>query len=121
MMHIHLEGVYKYFSGFSGARSVYMNTSPAPKKCVKILLRRRKGVHAGEVFLYNFIYLSDTSPAPENSGKYLYRSTPFRRRRSICIQLPSAGEAGEIFIYTAFGGIVRISVCSSSSSSWGRP
>ena len=92
---------------------MYINTSPAPdnciyistslalEKCVKILLWRRKGVckyflgfsGAGEVYL-------NTSPAPE---KYFYICTyliPLRRRRSqesICIHLSGAGE---VFIYT---------------------
>ena len=26
-------GVYKYFSGLSGAKYVYISTSPAPEKC----------------------------------------------------------------------------------------
>jgi len=80
---------------------VYINTSPAPKKCAKILfrlLRRRRNVSkylsgAGEVFLY--IYLSDTFPAPEKPGKYL--KTPFRRRRSIYTHFSGAGE---VLIYT---------------------
>jgi len=45
-------GVYKYFSG---AKEVYIDTSPAPKKCVKILLRN------GMVY----INTSLASPAPE--------------------------------------------------------
>src|SRR6218665_4137811 len=53
-----------------------MNTSPAPERCFQILprlIRRRRSVFeyfsgAGEVFVY--IYLSDTSPAPEKPGKY---------------------------------------------------
>jgi len=48
---------------------------------------------AGEVFLY--IYLSDTSPAPEKPVKYL--KTPFRRRRSIYTHFSGTGE---VFIYT---------------------
>jgi len=52
---------------------VYLNTSPA---------------------LY-YIYLPDTSPAPEKPGKYL--KTPFRRRRSIYTNFSGAGE---VLIYT---------------------
>jgi len=39
-------GVYEYFSGFSGARKVYINTSPEPGRSFEILpkpLRRRRG------------------------------------------------------------------------------
>ena len=37
-----LTGVYKYFSS---AKEVYINTSRALEKCVKILLRRRNDVY----------------------------------------------------------------------------
>ena len=83
-----ISGAYKYFSGFSGAKEVYINTSPAPEKCVKILLRRRNDVYkyflgfpgagAGEMFSY--IYLSNTSPAPD---KYFYTLSQGKRPRSI--------------------------------------
>ena len=46
---------------------------------------------AGEVFLY--IYLSDTSRAPEKPEKpEKYLKTPLRRRRSIYTQFSGAGE-----------------------------
>src|SRR6218665_1628733 len=83
--------VFKYFLGFSGLEEVYLNTSTAPEK-------------------YFYIYLSDTSPAPEKHGKYIY--APFRRRRSIYIHLSGAGEAGEVFIYTGLTSsflIVKVS------------
>jgi len=48
---------------------------------------------SGKVFLYT--YLSDTSPAPDKPGKFLY--TPFWRKRSIYAHLSGAGE---VFIYT---------------------
>src|SRR6218665_528509 len=72
-----------------GAKEVYTNTSPAPEKRAKILLRRQNGVYKyfrrslseyfscpGEVFLYMYLY--DTSQAPEKPRKYLY--TSFRLR-----------------------------------------
>src|SRR6218665_198038 len=116
-------GVYKYFSGFSGARLVYykhfsgagkvcINTSPAQEMRFQILprlLRRQRSVFkyfpgAAEVFLY--IYSSDISPAPEKPGKCLktpilkrrrsiYAHLLFRRRRSAYLHLFGAGEAGE--------------------------
>src|SRR6218665_4193590 len=99
-----ISGAYKYFSGFSGAKEVYINTSPAPEKCVKILFRRRNRVYkyflglsgAGEVFIYT--HLSDTSPAPEKPGRSLGLYIPFRRRRSIFTHFSGAGE---VFIYTS--------------------
>jgi len=85
--------VYKYFSG---ARLVYISTSPAPEKyqiskSIEILLRRRKSVFkyfsgAGEAWE---VFKNTFSP-PE---KYLY--TLFRRRRSAYIHLSDAGEVGE--------------------------
>jgi len=39
---------------------------------------------------YIYIYLSDTSPAPEKPGTYL--KTPFRRRRSIYTHFSGTGE-----------------------------
>src|SRR6218665_1684109 len=62
------KAVFKYFPDFSGAGEVYLDNSPAPEK----------------YFLY------DTSPAPEEPGKYL--KTPFRRRRSIYTHFSGAGE-----------------------------
>ena len=50
---------------------MYLNTSTALEK-------------------YLYIYLSDTSQAPEKPGKYLY--TSFRGRRSVYIHLSGAGE-----------------------------
>src|SRR6218665_3143452 len=44
-----ITGAYKYLSGFSGAKEVYINTYPTPEKRVKILLRRWNGVY--EYFL----------------------------------------------------------------------
>jgi len=42
--------------------SIYINTSSAPERCLKLLLRRRKGVckyfatnGAGEVFIYTYL------------------------------------------------------------------
>src|SRR6218665_254133 len=77
-------GVYKYFSGFSGARLVYykhfsgagkvcINTSPAQEMRFQILPRLSG---AREVYL-------NTSPTPQ---KYFYIYThliPLRRRRSL--------------------------------------
>src|SRR6218665_3695009 len=69
--------IFIYFSGFSGAGEVYLNTSPAPKKyfyiytCTYLIpLQRRRSLGsikkhlsgAGELVIYTF-------PAPE---KYLY-------------------------------------------------
>src|SRR6218665_1655151 len=48
---------------------------------------------AGKVFLY--IYLSDTSPAPEKPGKYLKK--PFRHLRGIYTHFSGAGK---VLIYT---------------------
>src|SRR6218665_3919967 len=61
--------VYKCVSGFSGARKLCINTSPAQERCFQILprlLRRQRGISI-------YIYLSDTSPAPDMPGKYLYK------------------------------------------------
>ena len=48
-------GVYKYFSGFSGAREVYISTSPAPESVYKYFSGARK----------MFLDISQASPAPE--------------------------------------------------------
>ena len=65
---------YAWSLCFSGTGEVYLNTSPA---------------------LSIYIYLSDTSPAPEKPGKYL--KTPFRPRRSIYTHFSGARE---VIIYT---------------------
>ena len=57
---------------------MYLNTSPALEK-----------------YFYYYIYISNTSPAPDKAGKYL--KTPFRRRRSIYTHFSGAGE---VLIYT---------------------
>jgi len=88
--------VHKYFSGAVKMFSNTSQASPAPKRYqisiglyIEILLRRRRSIKY-------------TSPAPNEPGKYL--KTPFRRRRSAYIHLSGAGEAGEageVFMYTA--------------------
>ena len=63
---------------FSGAGKVHINAPPAPERYFYIflrLLRRRRSVFkyfsgAEEVFLYIYMYLPDTSTAPEKPGKY---------------------------------------------------
>jgi len=65
---------------------VCINTSPAPERCVQILprlLRRRRSISI-------YIYLSDTSQAPEKPGKYL--KTPYLA--------PERQEMPEKYLYT---------------------
>ena len=77
-----------------------INIYPAPERCFSILPRL---LRRGEVYLntspapdkYFYIYLPDTSPAPEKPWKYL--KTPLRRRRSIYTHFSGAGE---VLIYT---------------------
>jgi len=68
----------------------------------RLLLRRRSVFKyfssAGEVFLYIYLHVSDTSSAPEKPGKYF--KTPFRRQRSIYTHFSGAGEV-LIYIYLA--------------------
>src|SRR6218665_2864502 len=83
----------KYFLGLSGAGEVYLNTSTSPEKYLYIYIHLHVSDsprEAWKVFIYTF-------PAPE---KYLY--TLLRRKRSVYIFLSDAGEAREIFVYTAF-------------------
>src|SRR6218665_3971126 len=88
--------------GVSGVKQVYIHTSPAPGKCLKILLRRRKGEckyflgfsGAREVYLY-------TSPVPE---RYFYIYTyliHLRRRRSLESIYIHLSPAEEVFIHTS--------------------
>ena len=78
-------------AGEVSGKYICRNTSPAPTKYLNTLLRRRRSLGS----------IKNTFPAPD---KYLY--TFFRRRGSayMCMYLcgaGEAGEAGEVFIYTA--------------------
>src|SRR6218665_3982655 len=84
--------VFKYFPGFSGVGEV----------SDKYIYRERYFSGAGEVFKYTFGVGEawEVFKTPFLRRRTLY--TLFRRRRSAYIHLSGTGEAGEVFIYTAF-------------------